>query len=167
VVDDKSNSNEQTKDGANGSSDEQRGNIHSQQADIHPPRQTAIPKIRKVMLLLVQYMTPLLQRQQTPIQLTAKSRKAMPTANSSDVGPNIPRQIKLVDYASKLARTQLLEQSTSLKGASNLLTGDKDRYSIAPCEDKRYVIIGLSEDILVKQIKLYNYERYSSRERHL
>mmetsp|Transcript_22658 Transcript_22658/g.54712 ORF Transcript_22658/g.54712 Transcript_22658/m.54712 type:complete len:1322 (+) Transcript_22658:45-4010(+) len=74
-----------------------------------------------------------------------------------------PRQIKLVDYASKLAGSQVLEQSPSLKGASNLLTGDKDRYSIAPCEDKKYVVIGLSEDILVKQIKLSNYERYSSR----
>ena len=77
-------------------------------------------------------------------------------------GGDEPRQIKLVDYASKLAGAQILEQSSSLKEASQLLTGDKDKYSIAPCEDKRYVVIGLSEDILVKQIKLSNYERYSS-----
>ena len=74
-----------------------------------------------------------------------------------------PKQIKLVDYASKMAGAQILEQSPSLKGASNLLTGDKDKYSISPCEDKKYIVIGLSEDILVKQIKLSNYERYSSR----
>jgi hypothetical protein len=73
------------------------------------------------------------------------------------------KQIKLVDYASKLAGAQILEHSPSFKGASNLLTGDKDKYSIAPCEDKKYVVIGLSEDILVKKIKLSNYERYSSR----
>lgn len=73
------------------------------------------------------------------------------------------KQIKLVDYASKLAGAQILENSSSFKGASNLLTGDKDKYSIAPCEDKKYIVIGLSEDILVKKIKLSNYERYSSR----
>lgn len=73
------------------------------------------------------------------------------------------KQIKLVDYASKLAGAQVLEHPPSFKGASNLLTGDKDKYSIAPCEDKKYVVIGLSEDILVKKIKLSNYERYSSR----
>ena len=74
-----------------------------------------------------------------------------------------PKQIKLVDYASKMAGAQILEQSPSLKGASNLLTSDNDKYSISPCEDKKYIVIGLSEDILVKQIKLSNYERYSSR----
>lgn len=73
------------------------------------------------------------------------------------------KQIKLVDYASKLAGAQVLEHPPSFKGASNLLTGDKDKYSIAPCEDQKYVVIGLSEDILVKKIKLSNYERYSSR----
>jgi hypothetical protein len=78
-------------------------------------------------------------------------------------GEDGPRQIKLVDYASKLAGAQILEQSPSLKGSSNLLTGDKDKYSIAPCMDKKFVVIGLSEDILVKQIILSNYERYSSR----
>ena len=88
---------------------------------------------------------------------TSETKKG---AESEDDGP---RQIKLVDYASKLAGAQILEQSSSLKGASNLLTGDRDKYSIAPCEDKKYVVIGLSEDILVKQIKLGNYERYSSR----
>ena len=87
------------------------------------------------------------------------------TRNDSkkDAHDDGPRQIKLVDYASKLAGAQVLEQSPSLKGTSNLLTGDKDKYSIAPCEDKKYVVVGLSEDILVKQIKLSNYERYSSR----
>ena len=74
-----------------------------------------------------------------------------------------PRQVKRVDYASNKAGAQILEQSPSLKGASNLLTGDKDKYSIAPCMDKKYIVIGLSEDILVKQIILANYERYSSR----
>lgn len=68
----------------------------------------------------------------------------------------------LVDYASKVSGAQILEKSPSLKGTSNLLTENTDRYAIAPCLDKKYVVIGLSEDILVKIVKLSNYERYSS-----
>jgi hypothetical protein len=67
-----------------------------------------------------------------------------------------------VDYASKSAGALILEKSHSMKGTSNLLNGDKDKYAIAPCEDKKFVVIGLSEDILVKKIILVNYERYSS-----
>ena len=84
---------------------------------------------------------------------------APPDTDDDDDGP---REQLLVDYASKLAGAQILEKSPSLKGTSNLLTGDIDKYAIAPCGDKKYVVIGLSEDILVKQIKLANYERYSS-----
>lgn len=68
----------------------------------------------------------------------------------------------LVDYANKAAGALVLERSPSMKGASNLLTNDKDKYAITPCKDKKFVVIGLSEDILVKQIKIANYELYSS-----
>ncbi|KAL3817720.1 hypothetical protein ACHAXA_002480 [Cyclostephanos tholiformis] len=100
---------------------------------------------------------PLDLKEDTPIVTNSTESK-----DKGD-GEDGPRQIKLVDYASKLAGAQILEQSPSLKGSSNLLTGDKDKYSIAPCMDKKYIVIGLSEDILVKQIILSNYERYSSR----
>jgi hypothetical protein len=68
----------------------------------------------------------------------------------------------LVDYANKAAGALILERSPSMKGASNLLTNDKDKYAITPCKDKKFVVVGLSEDILVKQIKIANYELYSS-----
>jgi hypothetical protein len=42
------------------------------------------------------------------------------------------------------------------------LNGDKDRYAIAPCEERRFVVIGLSEDILVKKVIIANYERFTS-----
>jgi len=89
------------------------------------------------------------------------SSKAADTVSQDESGDE-PEQV-LVDYASKISGAQILEKTHSIKGASNLLTGDKDKYSIAPCEDKKYVVVGLSEDILVKQVKLSNYERYSSR----
>jgi len=44
-----------------------------------------------------------------------------------------------------------------MKGASNLLVGDKNKYDITPCStDKKFVVISLLEDILVKQIKMSN-----------
>eukprot|EP00984_Skeletonema_dohrnii_P038301 scaffold41370_cov155-Skeletonema_dohrnii-CCMP3373.AAC.1 len=93
---------------------------------------------------------------------TTKEPNRTRTVSEDEEDDEGPAKIILVDYASKLAGAQVLEKSPSFKGASNLLTGDSDKYAIAPCEDKKYVVIGLSEDILVKQIKLSNFERYSS-----
>ena len=68
-----------------------------------------------------------------------------------------------VDYASKSAGAIIIEKTAEFKGTSNLITGDRDRYAIVPCsEEKKHVVLGLSEDILVKEIKLANYERFSS-----
>jgi hypothetical protein len=69
----------------------------------------------------------------------------------------------VVDYASKSAGALILEKSTDFQGTSNLLNSDKDQYAIIPCEHaSKFVVVGLSEDILVKQVVLANYERYSS-----
>ena len=68
-----------------------------------------------------------------------------------------------VDYASKSAGALVLEKSPKFQGTSNLLNGDRDRYAIAPCGEKKFVVLSLSEDIYVKQVKLANYELYSSR----
>jgi len=69
-----------------------------------------------------------------------------------------------VDYASKSAGALILEKSPNFQGTSNLLNADQDKYAIVPCDEpQKYVVIGLSEDILVKQVILANYERYSSR----
>jgi hypothetical protein len=69
-----------------------------------------------------------------------------------------------VDYANKSTGALILEKAKNFQGTSNLLLDDKDRYAMIPCNDEKtkYVIIGLSEDILVKSIKLSSFERYSS-----
>lgn len=72
------------------------------------------------------------------------------------------RERVAVDYASKSAGALVIEKSGSFKGTSNLLNGDRDKYAIAPCEENKFVVVSLSEDILVKVIKLANYERFSS-----
>lgn len=73
-----------------------------------------------------------------------------------------------VDYASKSVGALILDSSPNFQGASNLLQSDRDKYAIVPCEEpSKYVVIGLSEDILVKQIVIANYERYSSHMREI
>jgi hypothetical protein len=69
---------------------------------------------------------------------------------------------KSVNYAHKNAGAIILSSSSSFKGTSNLLVSDNDRYAIAPCADKKAVVISLSEDILVKEVVLSNFEKYSS-----
>jgi len=69
----------------------------------------------------------------------------------------------LVDYASKSAGALIIETTKEFKGTSNLITGNRDKYAIVPCsEEKKYFVLSLSEEILVKEIKLTNYERFSS-----
>ncbi|KAL3802076.1 hypothetical protein HJC23_010832 [Cyclotella cryptica] len=99
---------------------------------------------------------------ETDISNNTQSPPSNNTTKDDDDDDEEPTQQILVDYASKVSGGQILEKSPSLKGTSNLLTADMDRYAIAPCQDKKYVVIGLSEDILVKIVKLANYERYSS-----
>lgn len=70
--------------------------------------------------------------------------------------------VKYVNYAHKNAGAIILSNSPSFKGTSNLLVSDNDKYAIAPCADKKSVVISLSEDILVKEIVLSNFEKYSS-----
>ena len=70
----------------------------------------------------------------------------------------------VVDYASKSTGAIILDKSSEFKGTSKLLVDDTDQYAIAPChgDETKYVIVGLSEDILIKTIKLRSFERYSS-----
>ena len=85
------------------------------------------------------------------------------TDDAAATAEDSPKNRVVVDYASKAAGALILEKSPNMKGTSNLLNSDNDRYAIAPCdEERKYVVIGLSEDILVKQLVLANYERYSS-----
>lgn len=75
------------------------------------------------------------------------------------------RKPVLVDYANKSTGALIVDKSRNFQGTSNLLASDKDKYAMIPCNDEevKFVIIGLSEDILVKTIKLSNYEKFSSR----
>ncbi|KAJ9558579.1 hypothetical protein OSB04_013193 [Centaurea solstitialis] len=67
------------------------------------------------------------------------------------------------NYASASKGAKVLACNKDAKGASNILTIDKDKYLRNPCssEDK-FVIVELSEETLVDTIEIANFEHHSS-----
>lgn len=55
----------------------------------------------------------------------------------------------LVNYASKDAGAVLISASKGVKGASNLLEGNADKYALAPCDNAKnmYFVVQLSEEV--------------------
>jgi hypothetical protein len=99
--------------------------------------------------------------EEIPAAATEKVKVVSTDNTVKDTTGTIQRVV--VDYASKSAGALILEKSSDFQGTSNLLNSDKDQYAIIPCEHaSKFVVVGLSEDILVKQVVLANYERYSS-----
>lgn len=67
------------------------------------------------------------------------------------------------NYASASKGAKVLACNKEAKGASNILTIDKDKYLRNPCsaEDK-FVVVKLSEETLVDTITIANFEHHSS-----
>ncbi|KAE9598374.1 hypothetical protein Lal_00027184 [Lupinus albus] len=67
------------------------------------------------------------------------------------------------NYASASNGAKIVASNKEAKGASNILTRDKDKYLRNPCSSEhKFVIIDLSEETLVDKIKIANLEHYSS-----
>ena len=73
--------------------------------------------------------------------------RMVPDVDEDDVGRNVAKQV--VNFASVSAGAVVLESSPKAKGYHNLLNDDKDKYGIAPCSEKKWVVIGLSEDVSI------------------
>lgn len=58
-----------------------------------------------------------------------------------------PVSQRVVNFAAVSAGAVVLESSPKSSGFHNLLYDDKDRYGIFVCAEKKWVIIGLSEDV--------------------
>ncbi|KAJ7982572.1 Galactose-binding domain-like [Quillaja saponaria] len=67
------------------------------------------------------------------------------------------------NYASASKGAKVLASNKEAKGASNILSRDKDKYLRNPCSvEEKFVIIELSEETLVDTIEIANLEHYSS-----
>ncbi|KAL8214181.1 hypothetical protein R6Q57_003630 [Mikania cordata] len=67
------------------------------------------------------------------------------------------------NYASASKGAKVLACNKDAKGASNILTVDKDKYLRNPCSsEEKFVVVKLSEETLVDTITIANFEHHSS-----
>lgn len=67
------------------------------------------------------------------------------------------------NYASASKGAKVLAYNKEAKGASNILSRDKDKYLRNPCSaEEKFVVIELSEETLVDTVKVANFEHHSS-----
>jgi len=68
----------------------------------------------------------------------------------------------LYNFASVDCGGKVAGASPEAKYASSILTEDKDRYLLIPCDAKKWVVIELCEEVLADSIVLANFEHYAS-----
>lgn len=66
------------------------------------------------------------------------------------------------NFAAQEAGATVMGGSPEWTGISALLAADADSYALARCDVKKFVILGLSEDVLVDELVIANEEKYSS-----
>lgn len=66
------------------------------------------------------------------------------------------------NHASHDAGAAVIAASAEMTGVKSLLGGDADAYALSRCDAKKWVVIGLAEDLLVDALVLSNEEKYSS-----
>lgn len=71
-------------------------------------------------------------------------------------------ELYMFNYAAASAGAKILGKSDGMKSAHTLLLGDVDKYMMAPCKQRKWFIVQLSEDIMLQRIAVANYEHYSS-----
>jgi hypothetical protein len=90
-------------------------------------------------------------------------QKIMPTKSTdSDDDNKQSTSKKIFNFASSSAGAIILDKPSNSKGFSHLLDDDYDKYGITSCSEKKWVVIGLSEDILISSVVLSNNEKFSS-----
>lgn len=67
------------------------------------------------------------------------------------------------NYASAAKGAKVLSFNKEAKGATNILSRDKDKYLRNPCSaEEKYVVVELSEETLVDSFEIANFEHHSS-----
>ncbi|KAK0571304.1 hypothetical protein LWI29_013896 [Acer saccharum] len=94
---------------------------------------------------------------------TFSSKSKSGTGQPGGVTHRVEPGGKEYNYASASKGAKVLAYNKEAKGATNILTRDKDKYLRNPCSaEEKFVIIELSEETLVDSIEIANFEHYSS-----
>jgi hypothetical protein len=73
----------------------------------------------------------------------------------------------LVDYASGPSGGKLLASSPGMRGASDILHTDDNRYLLTPCANKVWLTIRLGDEIFLERIGIVSSELFASTFRHI
>lgn len=91
------------------------------------------------------------------------SRSRHVTGEAGSVSHRVEPGGEEYNYASASKGAKVLAYNKEAKGASNILTRDKDKYLRNPCSTEgKFVIIELSEETLVETVMVANFEHHSS-----
>jgi len=90
---------------------------------------------------------------QMPFGSLSGSRKLHPPARFNFAGCDVGAKV--------------VDASPNSKGASRVISDDRDRYMLAPCHGDHFVTIQLSEEILVDAVVVANFEHFASSPKQL
>lgn len=77
-----------------------------------------------------------------------------------------PSKQHRTNFASEAAGAVIMGSNPEMTGVGSLLAADGDSYALSRCDAKKFVTIGLSEDVMVDTLVLTNEEKYSSSVQH-
>lgn len=73
------------------------------------------------------------------------------------------KRVSLYNFASLNGGSKIIERSEDLKSPNNLLSDNGDQYMYTECTKKdKYLVLRLSEDILLESFDLFSQEYYSN-----
>lgn len=83
--------------------------------------------------------------------------------NDDDEDNNPSTKRRMINFASYQAGAVVIDKSPpNGKGFNNLLNDDRDKYAICSAHERKWVVIGLSEEVAISSVAIANYEKYSS-----
>lgn len=100
-----------------------------------------------------------------PCKPCEKDRKDRQFIRGSPFTPSMTKL--LVDYASGSSGGKILAHSEGIRGASDVLHADDNRYLLTPCSNKVWFTLRLTDEIFLEKIGLVSNELFASTFRHI
>ena len=82
-------------------------------------------------------------------QHSTSAARMVPNDEDGDEEGRSEVKKRVVNFASVSAGAVVLESSAQSTKFHNLLNDDKDKYGMTQCSEKKWVVLGLSEDVSV------------------
>jgi hypothetical protein len=130
------------------------------------------PSLHQVPTLPVQSASPATTTQGVTSMTESATPSPSPAVPITPIQPSVVNLKELRDrfnYAASSCAASVRSTNAEAKGASAILTENKDNYLLSPCQTDagRHVVVELCDEILVDTIVLGNFELFSSTFHHV